>query len=539
MKHNKLVSNVKLKNRVFFLRLLLILNFAVLCSGIGMMLYFLIEGLIKETITLTFIVHLVILAGVNFVLFGTLFIIYKYFVESDKNLKLYGKFFASGDFVFPTEVMEKFIRFRQKKQPRDALVIACTIKNFREETLVNRGQKFMAEFLSILANSLRNAFNSYKYCFVSFDYNETFLVYVETTNFSEISSVLKQMKFDIDDKIRVKNGIFSLDLLLGAYVINSENYNRDPARFVSYAEIASYRNGESNLMDEITYYDAQIDGDSTEISDIDAEIVRGLANNEFEVYYQPQFDLNKNKFNGAEALLRWYHPKRGLIYPGSFINIAEKSGRILDIDRYVFRHVCEDIAKWTKEGTRLMAISVNLSRRSTFDQGIITFIDDTIKQYHVNPLLIKVELTESIASKNVIYTEFVMKKIKDMDLKVALDDVGTGYSSLSVLKNLPVDVAKLDKSFFDDIEIDKKARDVIIALTALCHSLKMYVIAEGIQNTKQIAIVKTLGIDCVQGFYYSKALPRYAYEAFISKNKFESRGKTATEDLKLDNVEEK
>jgi EAL domain-containing protein (putative c-di-GMP-specific phosphodiesterase class I) len=259
--------------------------------------------------------------------------------------------------------------------------------------------------------------------------------------------------------------------------------------------------------------------------DLSYELKRALDEDQLEIYYQPKYDLKSGKFFGAEALIRWKHPIRGVLPPSLFIPFAENSGKIIDIDRYVFRHVCQDIQKWENADNRLLKISVNLSRKSVYDPGLLDYFKATMDEYKVNPLLIEIELTESVAARDTIYVAALLKKFKAMGLSTAIDDFGVGYSSFSSLKKIPFDTLKIDKGFIDDIEIDKKARDMVQCVIDLGHSLEMSVIAEGVQSEAQVGILRKMGLDSIQGFFYSKPLPNYDYVKFLGDNPYEKKTK--------------
>jgi len=175
---------------------------------------------------------------------------------------------------------------------------------------------------------------------------------------------------------------------------------------------------------------------------------------------------------------------------------------------------------------RLLSVSVNLSRRSLYQSDLLDFVNETLKKNKANPLLLEFELTESTASRDLLFVSSIIKRFKNIGIKVSIDDFGTGYSSLSYLKKMPFDTMKIDKSFFDDIEVDKKARDVVKAMIDVALALNVYVVAEGIQTLKQVQLLKVMGCHAVQGFYYSHSLAREKYEQFLVENKVEGE-KTA------------
>ena len=253
------------------------------------------------------------------------------------------------------------------------------------------------------------------------------------------------------------------------------------------------------------------------------DIDNAIRNREFEVYYQPKFDLKAEKFTGAEALIRWRHPTKGLVSPGTFIPFAERNDQIIDIDRYTFDRVCQDLAYWKKRGSRLVNISVNLSRNGIYRTDLISFLTETMDKFSVSPMQLELELTESSAQRDMLYLLSIIKQLKALKIKLAVDDFGTGYSSLSNLRKLPMDTLKIDKSFFDSVEVDKKARDIAKTTIAMAKALDMKVVAEGIQTAKQVAICKAAECDYIQGYFYSRPLSREEFEVFLKNNEFEHK----------------
>lgn len=253
------------------------------------------------------------------------------------------------------------------------------------------------------------------------------------------------------------------------------------------------------------------------------DIENAIKNHEFEVFYQPKFDLKAEKFTGAEALIRWRHPTKGIVNPATFIPFAERNDQIIEIDRYMFEHVCQDLAYWKKRGSRLVNVSVNLSRNGIYRTDLIQFLTETMEKFAVSPLQLELELTESSARRDMLYLLSIIKQLKALHIKLAVDDFGTGYSSLSNLRKLPMDTLKIDKSFFDSVEVDKKSRDIAKTTIAMAKALDMKVVAEGIQTAKQVAICKASECDYIQGYYYSKPLSREEFELFLKNNEFEHK----------------
>ena len=271
-------------------------------------------------------------------------------------------------------------------------------------------------------------------------------------------------------------------------------------------------------------FDRSLVKEEEERKTLEEEITRALENEEFQIYYQAKWDIKAGRFYGAEALIRWKHPTRGIIPPSSFIPYCESSQKIVEIDHYVFEHVCADIAKWNAETKRRLVVSVNLSRRSIYDPSLLTFLEETLAKNRLLPNQIDIELTESLAAQNIVYISAIIRRIRAIGFLTSMDDFGVGYSSLSSLKNIPFNTLKIDKSFIDDIEIDPRSASMVQSIINLVHALDMKVIAEGVEAHKQVEILSSLGLDAIQGYYYSRPLERSRFESFLSSNIFEGKG---------------
>jgi len=254
------------------------------------------------------------------------------------------------------------------------------------------------------------------------------------------------------------------------------------------------------------------------------EIREGIANREFKMFYQPKFSLRESRFEGAEALVRWYHPSRGELPPSFFIPFAERSGMIVDLDHYIFDEVVRQVAQWGREGARPLVVSVNLSRKTIYDPGLIEFLDETIKKYRADRSLIEVEITESTAARDSAFLLYIIKKIKELGMRCSIDDFGVGYSSFNSLQRLPFDTLKIDKSFIDDIELSEKSGNVVHAIIDISHALGMSTVAEGVETSKQVEILRKMGLDVIQGYYYHAPMPPKAFANFLANNPFEKNG---------------
>jgi EAL domain-containing protein (putative c-di-GMP-specific phosphodiesterase class I) len=230
---------------------------------------------------------------------------------------------------------------------------------------------------------------------------------------------------------------------------------------------------------------------------------RALAQNEFLLHYQPQVSLSTGRIIGVEALLRWQHPQLGLIAPGRFIGLAEETGLILPIGDWLLRQACGQACAWLHAGVPAVPVAVNLSAKQ-FSTAIVETVRRILDQTGLDPKLVELELTESLSMEDPENTVGILASLKEMGVGLAIDDFGTGYSNLSYLKRFPVDRLKLDQSFVRDLTSDPDDLAIARAVISMAHSLRLSVIAEGVETEGQLAILAQNGCDEVQGYFFSR-----------------------------------
>lgn len=240
-----------------------------------------------------------------------------------------------------------------------------------------------------------------------------------------------------------------------------------------------------------------------------------LKNGEFVVYLQPKVELRSGKVAGAEALVRWKDPERGIVPPGEFIPVFEKSGFVAHIDLFVFEEICKLLLRWQNEGRRLIPISTNLSRVHLRNPEFLSQFERIRAKYDVSAELIEIELTETLVFENIGMLREIIRQIQKLGFKFALDDFGSGYSSLNLLKEVPADALKLDRGFFGKIDaFDDHGRYVVNSVVALAKKLHMKTVCEGIEHMEQVEFLKQAGCDMVQGFVFSRPIPIGDFEKF-------------------------
>ncbi|WP_160722960.1 putative bifunctional diguanylate cyclase/phosphodiesterase [Bacillus sp. USDA818B3_A] len=242
--------------------------------------------------------------------------------------------------------------------------------------------------------------------------------------------------------------------------------------------------------------------------ELETNLSRAIKENEFELHYQPKLDLHTGKFSGVEALIRWRHPEKGMIFPMDFIPTAEKTGRILEIGDWVLYTACIQNKKWQEEGLPSWIMAVNLSAQQLYQPNLVEKIQDILNSTGLSPEYLELEITESMMV-DVQKVLPIIKDLKGIGVRISLDDFGTGYSSLYYLKEFPIDVVKIDKSFVRNCTLYTKDSTIIKAIIAMAHELGMGVIAEGVETKEQLIFLQQQHCDRGQGYLFSRPLPAH------------------------------
>ncbi len=265
------------------------------------------------------------------------------------------------------------------------------------------------------------------------------------------------------------------------------------------------------------FYDKEMHKKILKEKEIENSMVDALNNGEFIVYFQPKYSLSDYQIIGAEALVRWDNPQKGLIPPIEFIPVFERNGFIVNIDFYVFEEVCKKIREWMDEGQKVVPISVNLSRMHFVNSNFIEKFKLIVDKYKIPTRLIELELTETAVLDNIEGLLDTMNNLKEKGFVISMDDFGTGYSSLNLLKELPVDILKLDRAFFTEKDESNNEKIVISNVIKMAKELKMKVISEGVETISQVEFLKQIGCDMVQGYLFSKPMPVKEFEKIAFK----------------------
>ena len=282
------------------------------------------------------------------------------------------------------------------------------------------------------------------------------------------------------------------------------------------ADLAMYQ-AKNAGRNALRFFDPKMQENINQRTAIERELRLALKKEQFQLYYQIQVDSEGHAL-GAEALIRWIHPERGLVSPAQFIPVAEETGLILPVGQWVLETACAQIKAWEKdERTRELVLSVNVSARQFRQSGFVTQIQTIIERFAINPTKLKLELTESILLESIEDTISTMNALNDVGVQFSLDDFGTGYSSLQYLKKLPLGQLKIDQSFVRDITFDEQDRSIVRTVIAMARSLELEVIAEGVETEEQKQRLMNSGCTHYQGYLFSKPVPVEHFERLLNQ----------------------
>jgi diguanylate cyclase (GGDEF)-like protein len=283
------------------------------------------------------------------------------------------------------------------------------------------------------------------------------------------------------------------------------------------ADAAMYRAKERGR-NNFQFYTSEMNALVHERLALEHNLRRALDRNELLLYYQPKVDLATGVIVGAEALVRWQHPQWGLILPMRFIPIAEETGLIVPIGEWVLRTACVQNRKWQDAGLRAMAVSINLSARQFRQEGLVRTVSQVLSDARLRPEHLEIELTESMVMHDVETAIGILRGLKSLGIRLSVDDFGTGHSSLSYLKRLPIDTLKIDRSFVAHIGDPEEQDDGVLAqaIISLGHTLKLNVIAEGVETDAQVNFLRVHHCDEVQGYYFGKPMPAEEFAELLA-----------------------
>jgi len=342
--------------------------------------------------------------------------------------------------------------------------------------------------------------------------DEFLLLFPDITQVKDISVIAEKIIYEFSEAFTVNDKELFVSASLGISIFPDNSGHIET--LIKNADTAMYyakQQGRNNYQ----FYSPKIDAYTTKKLEIEANLRKAIANNEFLLYYQPQVNLNTGEITGAEALLRWQPMDQSFISPAEFIPIAEEVGLIQPIGEWIFRSVCRQLKQWQEAGLRPIRISVNVSMNQFRQNTFMEILLGILEEMDIRPDCLELEITESTMMHDTGLTTTMLHELRARGIHIAIDDFGTGYSSLSYLKYLPISRLKLDQSFVHSLGINPNDEAISRAIIAMAHSLNLQVVAEGVENEEQLLLLKSYDCDEVQGFLFSKALAADDFIKFI------------------------
>ncbi|CAG7641489.1 hypothetical protein PAESOLCIP111_04236 [Paenibacillus solanacearum] len=341
--------------------------------------------------------------------------------------------------------------------------------------------------------------------------DEFILLLTSVSDAAEAEGISRSIQASLQEPFELGRQQCAISCSMGIALFPSDG--RDPNELLKRADMALYdvknhgRNG-------FSFFHAEMEERSLERILLENELKKAIEREQFRIDYQPKLHLSTGQLIGMEALVRWDHPELGRIAPNKFIPIAEDTGLILPLGEWVLRHGCEQNKKWQDQGYPPLKLSVNLSARQFFQAGLVDRVKQILEETGLDSRWLELEVTESIFA-DIDLAAAIIEEINKLGVHTSIDDFGTGYSSFSYIKHLPVDTLKIDASFIRDIHHNKESQAIVKAILTIAETLHLNVIAEGVENEEQLAVLNEEGCSQGQGFLFSKPLSGPTFEQYL------------------------
>jgi len=374
------------------------------------------------------------------------------------------------------------------------------------------GYAEMDTIITHIANVLREMTENLRIKIYHLHYVNFMILLQRPHSIDEIYSVIEQFQNRVQESYNILQNKQKLTFSsgIGLYPNQHSLYNLINSAFGALAE--AQEEGRGHIVLASPEMDQRIDHEIL----LNTEIEKGIANRDFKLYFQPIYDTKDHRLAGAEVLLRWHHPEKGLLMPNLFIPIAEKSGLILQIGKYVIEESLKQLSRWHSFGFPPLQLSLNLSLRELENQEFMSSLTQMLYQYQIGESRLKFEITEHTTMLNPTVALQKLNEIRQLGIAISLDDFGTGYSSFAHLAEFPIETLKIDRGFVTGMTRDTSKQHIVTTITKLGHSLGMSIVAEGVETKEEAILLESYGVDYLQGYYFSRPLPQLEFQYLLS-----------------------
>lgn len=418
----------------------------------------------------------------------------------------------TGNYQIFFEKAEEFLRNVDKNT--EYCIAAIDIEHFKlfnEWYGIVAGDKFLSHIDSILAEIAKAYSGMAGYLFA-----DDFAIILPHNH-----EYLEEIQEKVIEYVRTVEENVGFFPAIGVYIISD---NKIAVSAMYDRAVIAVSSIKGNYASRIAYYQNEMHERLEDEHRLIRDVQNALKNQEFTFYLQPKVNIVNNKIIGAESLVRWIHPVRGLISPGKFIPILEKNGLIGKLDFYIWEAVCKHIRKRLDEGKKVVSISVNLSRVDMYTMSVIECLEGLVEQYRIPKEALEIEITESAYVEEYDKVKDIITRLQTAGFLVSMDDFGSGYSSLNMLKDINVDILKIDMNF---LKMDEgswnRGTGIIEAIVNMAHNMGLKVIAEGVETEEHVGLLREIGCTLAQGYHYYKPVPIGDFEAVVEdESKIES-----------------
>lgn len=374
------------------------------------------------------------------------------------------------------------------------------------------GEKFGDEVLDFILKQLKELCNERQF-YVNLR-SDVFMIVTEYESQEELKTFIRELNGRIDVFKNVK-----LQMSYGVYAV--EDRGMELRQMEDRAAMAR-KTAKDSILGNLVFYKEQFKDSLYNRKFIEENMQTAITERQYLMYLQPKYSISQNEIIGAEALVRWKHPERGMIYPDQFIPVIEENGFIRKVDYYIWEEACRFIRRCRDEGFADCPVSVNVSRAHLRDDECIVILDDMIRETGIPRNLLELEITETVDDQQVSRKAF---QLKEEGFTLLMDDFGSGYSSLNILLETPFDVIKLDKKFIENMMLSSKGRMILEQVVAMANKLGLGLLAEGVETKEQVELLQNIGCDQVQGYYYAKPMAAEDFFLLLQKQNQNNQNK--------------